>query len=643
MPGRRFAFPRMPPVQLQRLLQDAIVHHRAGRFNEAAALYTRIRAVLPRHFDAIHLSGVIALQQNRAAEAVDLLKKAAAINPQHPVCRMRLGLALMSAGKPKDAESEFREALRLKPDLVEGWDNLAYCLKGQDRLKEAVDCHEQSLKLNPQNAVGWYNYGLTLSLYGRVGDALRCHERALEVDPSYAKAHFGRAQVLQQSHRAAEAVEAYDRYLEREPRNLDAHGYRLFALNNLDTASREEVFREHVAFGKRVGEFPAPEFPHDRSPDRRLRVAIISPDLRAHSCAYFLEPLLRHLDPTQFELYFYHDHFRQDAVSRRFQAMAASWRPIVAQPNNVVEEIIRADRPDIAIDLAGHTGSINRLPMFARHLAPVQINYLGYPNTTGVRAMRYRFTDAVADPVGEADTLAVEQLVRFAPTAWCYQAPDNTPDVAPAPCLAAPEAPFTFGCFNNLGKVTDATLRLWARILTEVSDARMLFKGRGLGEVAARDAMAARFAQAGIPVERVEFLDRTDSTAEHLALYHRMDVSLDTLHYCGTTTTCESLWMGVPVITLAGDRHAGRVSASLLTAVGHEQWVARNADEYVAKAVALARDRQALAAVRAALRSDLLRSPLLDHVGQSRRFAAALRQCWTEWCAERAPAELAAR
>lgn len=632
----------MPPVQLQRLLQDAIVHHRAGRFTEAIALYTRVRSVQPRNFDAIHHTGVIALQQNRIADAVDLLAKAAAISPQHPVCRMRLGLALMSAGKTKEAEEQFREALRLKPDLVEGWDNLAYCLKGQDRLKEAVECHELSLTLNPQNPVGWYNYGLTLSLYGRVGDALRCHDRALQVDPNYAKAHFGRAQVLQQSHRAREAVEAYDRFLERDPRNIDAHGYRLFALNHVDTASREEVFREHVAFGQRLGEFAVPDFPHDRSPDRRLRVAILSPDLRAHSCAYFLEPLLRHLDATQFELFLYHDHFRQDAVSRRFQALAASWRSIVAQPNAVVEQTIRADRPDIVIDLAGHTGSINRLPLFARHLAPVQINYLGYPNTTGVPAIHYRFTDAVADPVGDADALAVEQLVRFAPTAWCYQAPDQAPEVAPAPCLAAPAAPFTFGCFNNLGKVTDATLRLWARIMAEVPDARMLFKGRGLGETAARDSIAARFAQAGIPVERVDFLDRTDSTAEHLALYHRMDVSLDTLHYCGTTTTCESLWMGVPVITLAGDRHAARVSTSLLTAVGHEEWIARDADEYVAKAVAMARERHALAAVRATLRSDLLRSPLLDHVGQSRRFAAALRHCWTEWCAKRAPAELAA-
>jgi len=623
----------MSPAQLQSLLQQAIAHHRANRLPEASAIYTRIRALAPRNFDAVHLLGVVAIQQGRSTDAVELLKKAATLDPRHAVCRMRLGLALLGAGRAREAEVELREALRLSPDLVEGWDNLAYCFKAQDRLKEAVECHERSLAINPRNPTGWYNYGLTLSLYGRVGDALRCHDRALAADPNYAKAHFGRAQALQQAHRIPESVAAYATYLAREPRNFDAHSYRLFALNNLETLSREQVFAEHVAFGRLVGEFPVPDFPHDRQPGRRLRVALLSPDFRTHSCAYFIEPLLRHLDPAQFELYLYHDHFREDALSQRFKALAAVWRNFVGQPTEMVEKIIRADQPDLLIDLAGHTGVTNRLPMFARHVAPVQITYLGYPNTTGLPAMHYRLTDGLADPVGEADAFATEQLVRFAPTAWCYQPPPESAVPVPPPCLATPDAPFTFGCFNNLGKITETTLRMWGRILAAVPDARFLFKGRGLGEPAARERLLAHFAACGLPPERIELLERTAETADHLALYHRMDVSLDTAHYCGTTTTCESLWMGVPVVTLAGDRHAARVSASLLTAIGHEEWIAHNEDDYVAKAVALARQRPALAAVRAALRADMQRSALLDEVGQSRRFAAALRQCWTGWCA----------
>ncbi len=634
---------RMSPAQLQSLLQQAIAHHRANRLVEAAAIYTRIRSVAPRNFDAVHLLGVVAIQQGRSADAVELLRKAAALDPRQHVCRMRLGLALMGTGRGREAEAEFREALRLRPDFIEAWDNLAYCYKAQDRLKEAVECHERSLSLNPQSAVGWYNYGLTLSLYGRVGDALRCHDRALAVDPNYAKAHFGRAQALQQANRIPESIAAYAAYLQREPRNFEAQSYRLFALNNVDSLSREQAFAEHVAFGKLVGEFPVPEFPNERKPDRRLRVAFLSPDFRTHSCAYFIEPLLRHLDPALFEIYLYHDHFREDALSARFKERAAVWRNFVGQPNETVEKAIRADQPDILVDLAGHTGVTSRLPMLARHLAPVQINYLGYPNTTGVSAMQYRFTDAITDPIGDADAFAVERLVRFAPTAWCYQAPDRAPDPVAPPCLAAPDAPFTFGCFNNLGKISETTLRMWGRILAAVPEARFLFKGRGLGEPAAREHLLAHFAACGLPADRIDMLDRTDSTTDHLALYHRMDVSLDPAHYCGTTTTCESLWMGVPVVTLCGDRHSARVSASLLTAVGHEEWIAHSEDEYVAKAVALARDRVSLAPIRATLRDDLKRSSLLDDVGQSRCFAEALRACWTEWCTQSVAAELAAR
>jgi predicted O-linked N-acetylglucosamine transferase (SPINDLY family) len=622
----------MPPAQLQRLLQDAITHHRAGRLTEAAALYTRIRSVAPRNFDAVHLSGVIALQQGRAADAIALLQKAVQLSPQAHVCRMRLGLAFMAAGRAKEAEPEFREALRLQPEFVEGWDNLAYCLKAQDRLKEALTCHERATTLNPRNAISWYNYGLTLSLYGRVGDALRCHERALEVDPSYAKAHFGRAQALQQGHRIPEAIQAYGTFLQKEPRHFEAHSYRLFALNYLENITREQIFAEHVGFGRAVGETPAPDFPHEPAPDRRIRLAILSPDLRAHSCAYFIEPLLRHLDPQQFEIYLYHDHFREDAVSQRLKARATVWRNFVGQPNAAIEPVIRADRPDILIDLAGHTGMTNRLPLFARHLAPVQVTYLGYPNTTGLPAMSYRFTDGIADPEGDSEAFATEKLVRFAPTAWAYEAPEHAPAPNDPPSLAHDSAPFTFGCFNNLAKINDSTLRLWAQLLAAVPDARLLLKGRGLSDDAVRQRYLDRFAAAGLPADRVDLLERTAETADHLALYHRIDVALDTFPYHGTTTTCEALWMGAPVVTLRGDRHVSRVSASLLTAIGRSEWIAESPADYVIIAAKLAADRASLRETRASLRGAMQASALLDHAGQAARFGAALRECWRAWC-----------
>jgi len=361
-------------------------------------------------------------------------------------------------------------------------------------------------------------------------------------------------------------------------------------------------------------------------------LGVLSPDLREHSCAYFLEPLLRHLDRSAFEIYLYHDHFRTDAISARLQSLAAVWRNFVGQPDASVEKVIRADAPDILIDLAGHTGSTNRLPLLARRLAPVQVTYLGYPDTTGVPAMDYRFTDGIADPAGDADAFATERLVRFAPTAWCYAPPSDSPAPDPAPCARTGD-PVTFGSFNAPAKLTDATLAQWGRLLGAVPGSRLLLKGSNFSDPAGRAESLARFARCGLPVDRVDLLGRTAGTAEHLACYHRIDVALDTFPYHGTTTTCEALWMGVPVITHAGDCHVSRVGASLLTAVGHPEWIARDEDDYIHIAATLAADPARLRTLGRELRSQVLASPLMDHAGQATRFGTALRECWQAWCA----------
>jgi protein O-GlcNAc transferase len=629
----------MSPTQVQRLLQDGIVHHRAGRLDKAEELYRRARVMQPGHFDAVHLSGVVALQQGRAAEAADLLGRAHKIGPNNLPCAQRLGIALISVGRPKDAEPILREAVVQNATIAEIWDHLAYCLKVQDRLSEALSCHQRAVALKPDFALGWYNYGLTLGLTGRYADALACHEKAIAADPDYSKGYYGRAQALHQMHRLSEAIAAYERYLELEPSGHEARGFRLFALNHVDQMDRAQLFAEHVAYGRALGTFPVPAFPNAPEPERRLRLAILSPDLRAHSCAFFLEPLLRHLDSGQFELYLYHDHFREDAVSARLKPFAAVWRNFVGQPARAIEAAIRADRPDILVDLAGHTGLSSKLPLFARHLAPVQVNYLGYPNTTGLSAMHYRLTDAIVDPPGEADAFATEKLVRFAPTAWAYEPPANTPPVAVRDSNAGG---ITFGCFNNVAKISDTTLELWGRVLAVVPGSRLLLKGRGFGGEEQRQRYLARFYAAGIAAERVEFLERTAKTEDHLAVYGRVDISLDTFPYHGTTTTCEALWMGVPVVTLMGDRHVARVSGSLLTAVGRPEWIAATAEDYVRIAAELAANPAELAAIRAGLREQVRNSPLGDHAGQSERFAAALRDCWQAWCATRAEVEAVA-
>lgn len=620
----------MSPSKIQTLIKEGIAHHREGRLAAAEQCYRTVRQAVPKQFDALHLSGLVAYQQSRMTEAVDLLTRAHRVDRKSAVCEMRLALALLASGQSDAAEGHFRQAVKTKPDFHEGWDNLAYFLKTQDRLPEALECHQKVVTLKPDYVSGWYNFGLTLSLYGRVFDALGCHERALALDPGYALARYGRAQALHQGHRIVEAVEDYGKFIALQPGHLEARSYRLFALHNLEHISREELFAEHVAFGAATGQFAPPVLLNPAEPERRLRLAVLSPDLRAHSCAFFIEPLLQHLDRNQFELYLYHDHFREDAVSARLRPLATVWRNFVGKPGPAVEKIIREDAPDILIDLAGHTGMTNRLPLFARRLAPVQITYLGYPNTTGVPAMDYRLTDAFADPWEDADAFATEKLLRFAPTAWTYSPPADAPEVGPLPC--ATRDTVTFGCFNNLTKITDRMLRVWGQALRAVPNSRLLLKGRGLSEAASRARYHERFRQCELPVEQVELLERTADTVSHLTHYHRVDIALDTFPYHGTTTTCEALWMGVPVVSLHGDRHMSRVGTSLLNAAGHPEWSASTEEDYVRIAAGLAADRPRLATLRGGLRQDLASGPLLEHRGQAELLGVALRESWRKWC-----------
>jgi len=617
----------MTPALSQKKVQAALALHQAGRLDEAFALYRRIMAEAPRNFDAAHLAGVVALQQGRAATAAELLARAHALAPDQAVCAMRLALALSALGRHAEAETRLRKLLRRAPDWHEAWDNLGSILQLQGRVDEAIACYRRAVQLQPGFAGGWSNLGLALLFTGRAQEALECQDRARAIDPSRAQADHGRGLALQHLHRIPEAVAAYGAAIAKAPGNFATRSYRLMALHYLDGMTREELLAEHRAFGAAV----APEagaISVDRSavnpaePDRRLRVGFLSPDLRCHSVAYFIEPLLRHLDPAAFELYLYHDHFVVDATSERLRGLAAVWRNLAGRPAPEAEALIRADSPDILVDLAGHTG-LNRLPLFARRLAPVQVTYLGYPDTTGVAAMDYRFVDGVTDPLGEADRFCTEKLVRFAPTAWAYAPPADAP--APAP---REEGPIRFGCCNNLAKVSGPTLRAWADLLQAVPDARLSLKAAGLGESGVGGWMRQRLLDAGIDPSRVEFLGHTATTADHLRGYRRFDVALDTYPYHGTTTTCEALWMGAPVVTLAGDRHAARVGASLLTAVGHPEWAARDWSEYVAIAAGLARQRIESPGEPGALRAAMARSALLDHAGQAARFGTALRRCW---------------
>jgi predicted O-linked N-acetylglucosamine transferase (SPINDLY family) len=614
-------------------LQSAVSLHLAERYDEAAVIYERIRSDSPDDFQVNHLLGALRHQQGRAAEALPLLEKARRKMPRSAPTLMCLGLALSALGRHREAEKALRASLALVPGDAEAWSNLGAIYAVSARTEEAIASFRRAIALRPDYAQAWMGLGSVLHASGRSAEAVDCQNRALELDPQSTKVRFARAQALLALHRPEEALADFDAHLALRPGHHQARSFRLFLLNYRDDLSREELLAEHLDYGRAVEAEAAAlvrrKPANDPDPGRRLRVAFLSPDLRGHSVAYFIEPLLAHLDPAQFEIVLYHDHYSVDATSERLRGRAAIWRHFSGWSDGAVEDAIRADAPDVLVDLAGHTG-FNRLELFARRLAPVQISYLGYPATTGLKAMDYRLTDAVADPMGETDHLHTESLLRFAPTAWTYAPPAEAPEPSLSPGLLG--EPVAFGSFNALSKLTATTLALWRDLLDAVPEARLVIKSSGMDP----GRFGRRLSDAGLPLARIVLLGMTPGVPDHLACYSRVDVALDPVPYNGTTTTCEALWMGVPVVTLAGDRHVARVGASLMTAVGHPEWIAQSRKDYIRIAAGLARDATSRLKLRTGLRAAMAGSALMDHAGQAERLGAVLRACWRQWCEKRA-------
>jgi predicted O-linked N-acetylglucosamine transferase (SPINDLY family) len=613
-------------AKAQSLVNEALLHQQAGRLDRASTLYATVRRSFPQCFEAWCFAGAAALQLNRHKEAATLLKQALVLNPRSAMANLFLGTVEMQLGATLEAEKHLQLAANLSPKDPNVWWQLGQGLLLNGDAEKTSQAFLRCLELNPKHADAWTGLGCVRLLQGRAAESAEHHSRSLSLNPNHPSAQFGRAQAYMACGRLGEAQADFAAHLARNPNDLDAASQRLLLLNYLPGLSREQLLAEHLAwansFKQKLG--PSKVF-QAGDPEKKLRVAFLSPDLRTHSVAFFLEPLLAALDRSQFEIILYHNHPTVDATSQRLRALAALWRNLVGQTEDAAAATIYADAPDVLFDLTGHTG-YNRTALFARRLAPVQIAYLGYPNTTGLQAMDYRFTDSIADPEGESEPFYTEKLIRFSTTAWSYASPPTAPEIGPPPVEKSGR--ITFGCFNNVCKLSPGTLKLWARLLDELPDARLLVKSIGLS----REVFLKLLEKPGLNPARVELLSAAPTTAEHLGCYARIDIALDPFPYHGTTTTCEALWMGVPVITLAGDRHASRVGVSLLNAVGHSELVAKNDNDYVAIAKALASDTARLGRLRTSLRSEMLSSPLMRHDEQAANFGRAIRACWRNFC-----------
>jgi len=602
-----------------------------GQLNDARVLLEQIVRQSRMDPDAWYLLGVLAGKQRRFRDAADSFRKALVIRPAHAGTHYNLGVALRDCGDFQSAIEHFREAIRLQPGYLDACDSLAHACMALGRLDEAAAAFRDALCIFPSKAELHSNLGSVFQAQGLLEEAVQCYREALRLNPALAVTYDSLGSALSSQGKFSEALACYQESLRRYPSNARARSNLLLTLNYIADKDRQSVFEAHQAWDKAHGRVHPPRalFANSRDPDRVLRIGYVSPDFRTHSVAYYVEPLLAAHDKSLVETVCYSGVPNPDETTRRLRGLADRWRDISKVGDDEMAAMVREDGIDILVDLAGHT-SCNRLPVFARKPAPVQVTWLGYPNTTGLSTIDYRLTDAIADPDGQG-AFHSEKLVRLPGCFLCYQPLADAPPVAPLP--AAVSGHITFGSFNNLAKISPGVVELWSELLKALPAARLVIKNPSLTDTPTRQRYYELFAQQGLAEGRIELLGHTASREEHLALYGRVDIGLDTFPYNGTTTTCEALWMGVPVIALAGHSHAGRVGMSLLTAAGLQEWIANTPEQYIEIAQALAADADKLAQLRAGLRQQLAASLLCDGSAFAARVEAAYRKMWHGFCA----------
>ncbi|TAN71178.1 MAG: tetratricopeptide repeat protein [Gallionella sp.] len=599
-----------------------------GQFDSALASCRRALAINPDYAEAHNNLGVALRALGLLAEAEASCRRALALKPDYAEAYNNLCVILNGLGQLGGAAAACHRALEIKPDFVEAHNNLGTALNGLGQLDDAVASCRRALELKPDYAEAHSNMGIALQALGRLAEAESSCRRALELKQDYADAHYNLGVILLAQGRFAEAEAHYRRALEINPGYIEAYSNLLFALNYGDSHTPLHYLEQARQYGRMVAGKVGKQFSAWQNVARpeRLRVGLVSGDLRAHSVGYFLEGLLSRIDPARIELIAYPTTLMEDELTARIRPYFSAWKPLIGKSDAAAAHLIHADGVHILLDISGHTAH-NRLPVFAWKPAPVQVTWLGLPNTTGVREMDYVLGDHQAIPPGHENHFS-EKVWRLPDSYLCFSAPAYALDVAPLPALSTGHV--TFGSFNNLAKMNDAVVELWARILQSVPGSHLYLKAKQLNDAGIREQTRRRFAAWGIAPERLLLGGTLGSIADHLSEYNKIDAALDTFPYPGVTTSVEALWMGVPVVALHGDRFLSLTAKSIAHHAGLPGWVAADKDDYVAKAVAFTSDLGRLAALRAGLRQQVLASPMFDAPQFARNFEDALWEMWRE-------------
>ncbi|MDO8653799.1 MAG: tetratricopeptide repeat protein [Undibacterium sp.] len=575
--------------------QKAIGHHQNGELQDAERLYRVILQEQPNHAETNHNLGILAVQVGQIVAALPHLRMALEASPHVHQHWMSFVDTLIRVGQPDTAQKV----------LIQGL---------QQGLPDYVNAH--------------YNLGITFYEQRRYSDAIASYHRALEIEPEHVKTLNNLGEALSALGASDEAIACFEKALENKPDYLNAYHNLLLRMQYSILPTQREVFARHTGFAETF-EAPLKASWHcpsnTRTFDKRLKIGYVSADFRNHAVATFIEPVLANHDKSAFEIFCYFNDSRQDKVTERIQIYVDHWFCCLGISDEELAERIRSDGIDILIDLSGHTAG-NRLLTFAHKPAPVQLTYLGYPGTTGLSAMDYRITDLYADPHGSEQYYS-EKLLRLPNSLCCFRPVIDMPEIMPLPALV--NEFITFGSFNNSSKIDQSTISLWTEILIALPSSRLLMTTTPEGE--RRESIAKKFEDAGVARNRITFRETVPSHEFH-QLFQLADIALDPLLITGGTTTCESLWMGVPVIVLVGQRFIHRVGYSFLSSAGLSHFGALTKEEYVRIALETAADIPRLAKLRDSMRAQITASPLMDQARFTCHFEKALRDAWKNWC-----------
>jgi predicted O-linked N-acetylglucosamine transferase (SPINDLY family) len=627
-PHLRAALERKPDFTDARVVLSAVLEERGDAAGAAAEL-ERVIAQRPDYPGALYNYALVLGKLARRADAEAALRRVLALDPAYPRARFELGTLLRAAGRIDEAEPLLEAAVEESPDSPEAHLALAEVSASRGRHDAALAQADAAIALRPHSGYAWLARGLALNALQRLPEAEAALRRAAAVEPDLSEAYRILARVLVNQLRVDEGLKVYE-----AGRTQDPDGYlrasELFALNYSDTVTPEALFDRHKAFGEAMEKAYSPivaRFGNSRDPERRLRVGYVSGDLSFHAVALFLIPLLERHDRSAIETFCYSLNEATDEITARIVERTDHWRSVAHLAHAEVADAIARDGIDILIDLSGHSG-IPAFDIFARRPAPLQAGWLGYLCTTGLTRIDYRISDPVADPPGASERYHTETLLRLPRVQWCYRL---MVDVASSPAPACERnGHVTFVSCNHTAKLSRTVRGLWAQILRRVPGSRLL--ALGIAQGPARETVLRDFADDGVDASRVTIEPRLPLEAYFRRL-DAADIALDAMPYSGGTTTCDALWMGVPVVTAPRAWPMSRSAASILSAVGLREWIVSSPEDYVDRAVAAAADVEALRGLRATLRSRMRGSPLMDEPRFARDMEDAYRRVWRTWCA----------